>query len=356
MYTVQSIKEEAELVKTDLALHEVLDTTDTVQNNRQRIVNELEKHFENSYSVGNTVVLDNGYEIFVTEKEEIIVRKYDESDVATIVASHTTEKWQEEVDSTAWVNSNLNTTETERAGIPIPVGFSLLEGTIDTGIVIINNDTNDEFVWIPVDNKAKATVTFKSKNDLKTVTGPTGAMVNINGRTATVEFTTEISGIYEFYAEDKNGNKKYYDVEIGGINLAQEYFSNQYDFIIYRENATEAQKERALYRYYSNNYGYEIASETDLIKRFQPSLWENWDDVVRGYYYEHTSLEDWYYNWLDPDEIIDNATTEQMQQAVIDDVNTEYGTSATTLEDVKTVFSENYYNDEEYKEITTLSK
>lgn len=36
--------------------------------------------------------------------------------------------------------------------IPVPVGFSYLEGNKDNGFVIKNDDDNNEFVWIPVTN------------------------------------------------------------------------------------------------------------------------------------------------------------------------------------------------------------
>lgn len=57
-------------------------------------------------------------------------------------------------------------------GVPIPKGFTHMEGTTkNTGLVIVDNDNGNQFVWVPVDTDPKLNITVKGEasNKIKKV-------------------------------------------------------------------------------------------------------------------------------------------------------------------------------------------
>ena len=98
-----------------------------------------------------------------------------------------------------WANEIGFTTGEEVASTPvIPTGFRYLEGTIDTGYVIVNETDGNEFVWVPVPEG-----TFERKDGYSSGTQQTyvssGAAtepLNYDGTTASQSEEDEYNAMY----------------------------------------------------------------------------------------------------------------------------------------------------------------
>ena len=82
-------------------------------------------------------------------------------------------KWFSEVTDGATKKSEewKNTIAEIREGVPIPKGFTYKEGTKDTGLVIKDdNDNDNEFVWVPAtESTYKKDTSFTASNGLKPI-------------------------------------------------------------------------------------------------------------------------------------------------------------------------------------------
>ena len=92
-----------------------------------------------------------------------------------------------------------NVAEIRDGNVPIPTGFSYVEGTRDTGLVIADDDGN-EFVWVPVNQNQKLTLDVTSKENITGIklTGPDGAETTLtaSGKTFSQEITMTKNGVY----------------------------------------------------------------------------------------------------------------------------------------------------------------
>ena len=104
-------------------------------------------------------------------------------------------KWFSEVTDGATKKSEewKNTIAEIREGVPIPKGFTYKEGTKDTGIVIQQDDNENEFVWVPATESTYAKDTsFPSSNNFK----PTGDDTLPNGITDETADVVKYGGFY----------------------------------------------------------------------------------------------------------------------------------------------------------------
>ena len=94
--------------------------------------------------------------------------------------SNVKEEWQDTIASVKY-------------GVPIPKGFKYKEGTKDTGLVIIQDEKDNEFVWVPATESTYIKDTnFPSFNDIK----PTGDDTLPNGITDETADVVKYGGFY----------------------------------------------------------------------------------------------------------------------------------------------------------------
>lgn len=104
------------------------------------------------------------------------------------------------------------------ASIPVPSGFTYKEGTKDTGYVIENNTTGDQFVWVPVDKDQKIYINVTSEEAITSIvlTNPVGeekTVGNESGTRYTVDpssFTKTYNGVYRLVVTTSSTTKKEY--------------------------------------------------------------------------------------------------------------------------------------------------
>ena len=109
-------------------------------------------------------------------------------------------------------------TSVAEADIPVPSGFTHTEGTKDTGYVIENNTTGDQFVWVPVDKEQKIYINVTSEEEITSIvlTNPVGeekTVGNESGTRYTVDpssFTKTYNGVYRLVVTTSSTTKKEY--------------------------------------------------------------------------------------------------------------------------------------------------
>ena len=95
----------------------------------------------------------------------------------------------------------------------MPSGFTHTEGTKDTGYVITNNTTGDQFVWVPVDKDQKITLKVSSEENITEMKlyDPYGDEINlgtVSGKTyENTSITPTVNGGYTVKVATANGSK-----------------------------------------------------------------------------------------------------------------------------------------------------
>ena len=103
-----------------------------------------------------------------------------------------------------------NVSEIREENVPIPTGFTYVEGTKDTGLVIADGEGN-EFVWVPVNQNQKLTLEVTSKENITGIKliGPDGAETTLtaSGKTFNQEIAMTKNGVYTAEVSTANTTK-----------------------------------------------------------------------------------------------------------------------------------------------------
>lgn len=140
--------------------------------------------------------------------------------------SNTSENSVNEENSVAEENTTGNETEnseshieyiatSDGSTIPVPEGFSYVEGTLSTGAVI-SDEKGNQFVWVPTDNLVFARRTFENPN----VT----ANENENN-TNTLQSTNEVETQQANFSESAESNAEYID----SVNKYKGFYIARYE-------------------------------------------------------------------------------------------------------------------------------
>ena len=81
--------------------------------------------------------------------DEYFNSNIDLNDITPPEVSHTVEKVEKKIEIPTPVGGEIYTDAQEKK-VPIPEGFKYKEGIEHTGLVIIDNANENEFVWVPV--------------------------------------------------------------------------------------------------------------------------------------------------------------------------------------------------------------
>ena len=94
-------------------------------------------------------------------------------------------------------------------GAPIPVGYSYVTGEKNTGVVIQDDTTSDQFVWVPVlqNQKIKIEITAEEAITEIELLDPTGTQITTpaqSGKTYTASVEPTRNGVYKLTAKTAN--------------------------------------------------------------------------------------------------------------------------------------------------------
>ena len=135
-------------------------------------------------------------------------------------------------------------------GAPIPVGYSYVTGEKNTGVVIQDDTTSDQFVWVPVlqNQKIKIEITAEEAITEIELLDPTGTQITTpaqSGKTYTASVEPTRNGVYKLTAKTANDvNEK---IMYASTLYAQdafatkEMFRSEVQYAMQQQNKTEAE-------------------------------------------------------------------------------------------------------------------
>ena len=135
-------------------------------------------------------------------------------------------------------------------GAPIPVGYSYVTGEKNTGVVIQDDDTSDQFVWVPVLQNQKIKIEITAEEEITEIEllDPTGTQITTpaqSGKTYTASVEPTRNGVYKLTAKTANDvNEKIMYVSTLYAQDAfttKEEFRNLVEQIMQEQNKTEAE-------------------------------------------------------------------------------------------------------------------
>ena len=162
---------------------------------KEKFSDELDKNFgpgvanlEYDESQKEYTVTVDDYEVKVSNKGQV-AEAVKSSISIKFILSHT-----EQVPT-----AGGNVSEIREGNVPIPTGFTYVEGTRDTGLVIADGEGN-EFVRVPVNQNQKLTLEVTSKENITGIKliGPDGAETTLtaSGKTFNQEIKMTKNGVY----------------------------------------------------------------------------------------------------------------------------------------------------------------
>ena len=94
-------------------------------------------------------------------------------------------------------------------GVPIPVGYSYVTGEKNTGVVIQDDTTSDQFVWVPVLQNQKIKIEIEAKEEITEIEllDPTGSQITTpapSGKTYTASVEPTRNGEYKLTVKTAN--------------------------------------------------------------------------------------------------------------------------------------------------------
>ncbi len=94
-------------------------------------------------------------------------------------------------------------------GAPIPVGYSYVTGEKNTGVVIQDDDTSDQFVWVPVLQNQKIKIEITAEEEITEIEllDPTGTQITTpapSGKTYTASVEPTRNGEYKLTVKTAN--------------------------------------------------------------------------------------------------------------------------------------------------------
>ena len=135
-------------------------------------------------------------------------------------------------------------------GAPIPVGYSYVTGEKNTGVVIQDDDTSDQFVWVPVLQNQKIKIEITAEEEITEIEllDPTGTQITTpaqSGKTYTASVEPTRNGVYKLTAKTANDvNEK---IMYASTLYAQDAFATKEMFrnlvqqMMQQQNKTEAE-------------------------------------------------------------------------------------------------------------------
>ena len=135
-------------------------------------------------------------------------------------------------------------------GAPIPVGYSYVTGEKNTGVVIQDDTTSDQFVWVPVlqNQKIKIEITAEEAITEIELLDPTGTQITTpaqSGKTYTASVEPTRNGVYKLTAKTANDvNEKIMYVSTlyaQDVFKTKEMFRNLVQQAMQQQNKTEAE-------------------------------------------------------------------------------------------------------------------
>ena len=135
-------------------------------------------------------------------------------------------------------------------GAPIPVGYSYVTGEKNTGVVIQDDDTSDQFVWVPVLQNQKIKIEITAEEEITEIEllDPTGTQITTpaqSGKTYTASVEPTRNGVYKLTAKTANDvNEKIMYVSTLYAQDAfttKEEFRNRVQQMMQQQNKTEAE-------------------------------------------------------------------------------------------------------------------
>ena len=135
-------------------------------------------------------------------------------------------------------------------GAPIPVGYSYVTGEKNTGVVIQDDTTSDQFVWVPVLQNQKIKIEITAEEEITEIEllDPTGTQITTpapSGKTYTASVEPTRNGVYKLTAKTANDvNEKIMYVSTLYAQDAfttKEMFRREVQQIMQQQNKTEAE-------------------------------------------------------------------------------------------------------------------
>ena len=135
-------------------------------------------------------------------------------------------------------------------GVPIPVGYSYVTGEKNTGVVIQDDTTSDQFVWVPVLQNQKIKIEIEAKEEITEIEllDPTGTKISTtapSGKTYTESVEPSRNGVYKLTAKTANETKEglLYASTLYAQDafVTKEMFRNQVQQMMQQQNKTEAE-------------------------------------------------------------------------------------------------------------------
>ena len=135
-------------------------------------------------------------------------------------------------------------------GAPIPVGYSYVTGEKNTGVVIQDDDTSDQFVWVPVLQNQKIKIEIVAEDTITSVEllDPTGTAITTpapTDKTYTESVEPTRNGEYKLTVKTANETKEglLYASTLYAQDafVTKEMFRNQVQQMMQQQNKTEAE-------------------------------------------------------------------------------------------------------------------
>ena len=135
-------------------------------------------------------------------------------------------------------------------GVPIPVGYNYVTGEKNTGVVIQDDTTSDQFVWVPVLQNQKIKIEITAEEEITEIEllDPTGTQITTpaqSGKTYTASVEPTRNGVYKLTAKTANDvNEKIMYVSTlyaQDAFVTKEMFRNRVQQMMQQQNKTEAE-------------------------------------------------------------------------------------------------------------------
>ena len=135
-------------------------------------------------------------------------------------------------------------------GAPIPVGYSYVTGEKNTGVVIQDDTTSDQFVWVPVLQNQKIKIEITAEEEITEIEllDPTGTKISTtspSGKTYTASVEPTRNGVYKLTAKTANdvNEKIMYASTLYAQDafVTKEMFRNLVQQMMQQQNKTEAE-------------------------------------------------------------------------------------------------------------------
>ena len=136
-------------------------------------------------------------------------------------------------------------------GAPIPVGYSYVTGEKNTGVVIQDDTTSDQFVWVPVLQNQKIKIEITAEEEITEIEllDPTGTKISTtapSGKTYTASVEPARNGVYKLTAKTANdvNEKIMYASTLyaqDAFAATKEMFRNKVQQMMQQQNKTEAE-------------------------------------------------------------------------------------------------------------------